>query len=138
MSHEWRDSAITEARSVKKLWAIRYEWDPIVIENDDWIDLFIQFRIKGNPERIHILRLRYEMDFETAGRREAFVNPENHEEAHLQYWPTGVGVIKNTHNPPAICLWGTWGFHSVLHKDEDGRKANLNILLIEIQQCLNP
>jgi hypothetical protein len=34
-------------------------------------------------------------------------------------------------------LEGTWGFHSHHHRDRDGRQAQLNKLLMEIQKCLN-
>ncbi len=143
MSDEtWRERALAEIAAIKPAWEKRYRWAPDVREGDGLIDLFVRFSSRGaspnEEEKQFVVRLRYESDFETAGRREVFVNPENYEEEGIEYWPQGVQGINPGNNPPAICLEGTWGFHSVLHRDRDGRSANLNRLLIEIQRCLNP
>lgn len=134
---DWRTNALAEIRGIKPHWGQRYGWAPVVRERDGCIELFVRFNSR-KLGRTFTLRLRYQNDFETAGRREAFVDPENLDVEGLEFWPPEKGAFKRNHNPPAICLEGTYGFHSHLHKDRDGRQANLNRLLIEIQQCLNP
>ncbi len=151
MNEGWREKALAEIRSIKPHWAAKYEWGPEVKEQDDRIDVYAHFTQRskkaggssektgdspGKPKRF-VLRLRYKSDFETAGRLEAFVNPENLEEEGSQYWPSGVSGFNPTGSPPSICLEGTWGFHSFHHRERDGRRANLNKLLMEIQKCLN-
>lgn len=141
----WREKALAEIQGIKAVWASRYGWDPETREREGDIDLYVRFarRGPGTPpgeevvERF-VLRLRYQSDFDTAGRREAFVNPEDLDEEGPQFWPSAISGINPGNNPPAICLEGTWGFHSVLHRERDGRRASLNRLLMEIQQCLNP
>jgi len=141
----WREKALAEIGSIKVSWANRYSWTPEVRVAEQGIDLFVHFTWRRAnppdgepPEKTVVLRLRYQDDFETAGRREAFVNPEDYTDAGPGHWPVGVSGFNPTNSPPAICLEGTWGFHSSLHRDRDGRKANLNKLLLEIQRCLNP
>jgi len=151
MPEEWCENALAEIRSIRPHWAAKYEWSPEAKERNCWIDLYIHFtqrskKAGGSSEKTgdspekpkrFVLRLRYKSDFETAGRLEAFVNPDNLEEEGSQYWPSGVTGFNSTNSPPTICLEGTWGFHSFHHKDRDGRRANLNKLLMEIQKCLN-
>lgn len=141
---DWREKVRAEIYSLQLAWAEKYGWNPQVREHDEWIDLYVQFtsqsaRSNGPPVPPHqfVLRLRYRSDFETAGRQEAFVNSKNWEEEGPHFWPTGARGINPTSTPPFICLEGTWGFHSVHHRERDGRRANLNKLLIEIQKCLN-
>jgi hypothetical protein len=141
---DWQDRAQAEIRGIKPVWAAKYGWKPKVQAREDAIDLYVSFARRPSgppstePPQRFVLRLRYESGFETAGRREAFVNPGDPDEEGRQFWPTGVSGILPEHNPPAICLEGTWGFHSVLHRERDGRRATLNRLLMEIQECLNP
>jgi hypothetical protein len=137
----WRERAREEIGSIKPSWAARYGWDPQVREEEDRIDVYVRVRRThpgGDRHDRHILRLRYQEDFETAGRREAFVNPDNPAEEGRQFWPDGVTGFNSQNNPPMICIEGTWGFHSVLHRERDGRAANLNRLLLAIQRSLNP
>jgi hypothetical protein len=142
VSEDWREEALAEIRSIKSAWACRYRWDPKVEPRDAGpIDLYVHFcraaPEEGRAPTLYVLRLRYESDFKTAGRREAFVNPENLEEEGTQYWPTGVRAINTGTTPHFICPEGTYGFHSVHHRERDGRAAYINKLLMEIQQCLD-
>lgn len=137
MDDGWRDRARAELESIKRFWADKYGWAPFVEEAEEHIDLFVTVKRKKEPDREYVLRLRYMADFQTAGRREAFVDPADRDRAGKEYWPTGVRGFNPSRNPPAICLEGTYGFHSDLHKDRDGRVANLNRLLMEIQQCMD-
>lgn len=144
MGAGWRKKALDEIASIKPVWNERYRWNPMVrlpkeapeVEAAQ-VDLYLSFRGKRTGTRQYLLRLRYASDFETAGRREAFVNPENVEEEGPQFWPSIGSPFNPTHSPPAVCLEGAWGFHSVLHRERDGRRANLNKLLMEIQRCLD-
>jgi hypothetical protein len=138
MSEKWRDRARAEIRSLKEFWIRKHGWSPLVRNGEAEalegpIDLYVHL-IRNR--RSFVLKLRYEQDFETAGRREAFVNPEDLDVTGIEFWPHDVNAIKAGHTPPAICLEGTWGFHSALHKERDGRLANLNKLLLELQQCM--
>lgn len=130
------DRARAEVRGIKRFWADKYGWAHLAEEGDDYLHLFITFRRVKEPDRTYVLRLRYEKDFETAGRRETFVDPGDRGRDGKDFWPSGQ-AFKVDQSPPAICLEGTYGFHSQLHKDRDGRAANLNRLLMEIQQCMD-
>lgn len=141
MIGDWREAALGEIRAIKPLWAQRYGWTPRTEADNGRIDLFVHLTKKAPDARGRskfLLRLRYEPDYQTAGRREEFLDPEDPAQAGTAFWPSGIGAFKPENNPPAICLEGTWGFHSNLHKDRDGRRANLNKLLMEIERCLNP
>lgn len=138
MAEEWRGRARREIDGIRPYWRERYGWDPQVTEQEDAIDLFVRFSQRqpaGTAPREYMLRLRYQSDFETAGRREAFVNPEKPLDVGPGFWPAG-GPFRP--NESLICLEGTYGFHSNLHRDRDGRLAQLNRLLMEIQKLLNP
>lgn len=145
MAADWHDEALAEIRGIKPRWVEKYGWAPALEaagDDADHIDLFVRFRRRepGLPAdaapKTYLLRLRYQADFKTAGRREHFVDPADRTKAGREYWPTGTGGFQRDRNPPTICLEGTYGFHSDLHRDRDGRRANLNRLLMEIQRCL--
>ncbi|TMB66553.1 MAG: hypothetical protein E6J43_10320 [Chloroflexi bacterium] len=141
MESDWRSDALKEIGALKRPWIEKYAWSPCVdTANPNHIDLYIRLSrpdAGDRPRKVFVLRLRYEPDFRTAGRREQFVNAEDWTKEGVEYWPTGVGGILPDRNPPVICLEGTCGFHSDLHRDRDGRRANLNKLLLEIQRCLS-
>jgi hypothetical protein len=142
---DWRQKALTEVGGIKPFWVSKYGWNPVAEECANGIDLYVTFtKRRGSeggseekPAGRFVLRLHYESDYETAGRRESFVNPENRAEEGPQFWPSGVQGINPGEQPRTICLEGTWGFHSHHHRDRDGRRAQLNKLLMEIQKCLN-
>lgn len=139
---EWRDKALAEIASIKPYWARKYGWNPTHVERDDAIDLYVRFerRAGADPDKrsIFALRLRYKENYETAGRIETFVNPENLDEEGIAFWPVGVSGINPGENPQTICLEGTWGFHSHHHRERDGRTARINRLLMEVERCINP
>ncbi len=139
MPDDWQARAHAEIASIKAMWAEKYGWSPEVVDAETIVDLLVHFRRRhpGSEPATFLLRLRYESDFETAGRREMFVNPNNPNEEGPEWWPKNVSAFK-IEVPPRICLEGTYGFHSHLHRDRDGRRANLNRLLMEIERCLNP
>jgi len=139
---EWRDKALAEIESIKPFWAKKYGWNPSSIEREDCIDLYIHFERRtgvaaGETGPKFVLRLRYKTDYETAGRIETFVNPENFDEEGVGFWPVGVHGVNPNQNPQTICLEGTWGFHSHHHRERDGRAARINRLLMELQRCIN-
>ena len=144
MPDSWRERALTEIASIKPKWSERHNWRPVVQQpepdgdgNVAYVDLFVRFTGKKTGDKSFMLRLRYEPKYETEGRREAFVNPEKPTVEGPQFWPVSISGINPTHAPPTICLEGTWGFHSIHHKERPGRVANLNKLLQEIQRCLD-
>lgn len=137
-----RERALAEIHSIKPQRALLYGWSPRVVENDDGtIALFVRFTRrtpkKDDHGNVFLLRLRYESDFETAGRREEFCNPANPDEVGERFWPKGMRGVTATSGRLGLCLVGTWACHSVHHRDRDGRVASLNRLLVEIQKCLN-
>jgi len=145
MAEGWRAEALEEIHSIKPRWAEKYGWSPevdVADDHTDWIDLYVRFRRREGGQaadvspKTYVLRLRYHADFKTAGRREQFVDPEDRSKEGAAYWPTGVRGFNPGASPPTICLEGTYGFHSQLHRDRGGRRANLNKLLMEIQKCL--
>lgn len=137
MENDWRSRARAEIGGIKPFWSSKYGWSPVTEESDGAVDLFVTFHRAREPGKRYVLRLRYEEDFETAGRREEFVNPDDRTQAGKAYWPVGVQGFQTGRTPLAICLEGTFGFHSGLHKERDGRLAVLNRLLMEVQKCLD-
>lgn len=140
VSDPWKDSALAEISTIKSRWSERFGWAPAVRREADRIDLFVRFSRRRNADEQYVLRLRYPHDFRTAGRREAFVDPDDYDGEGLEFWPRGVRSLKlheGNSKPPMICLEGTWGFHSHLHRDRDGRRAKLNQLLMELQACMD-
>src|SRR5438093_12374373 len=100
MAAPWRDEALAEIRQIKPRWAENYGWSPTIEAGDDdadHIDLFVRLcrRWPGQqpadePPKWYVLRLRYQADFNTAGRREQFVDPDNWTKEGPADWPTGV------------------------------------------------
>ena len=137
----WRDKALAEIAGIKPHRVLRYGWQPRVVETDGYVDLFIRFtRRTPKPDdhgSVFLLRLRYMPDYETAGRQEAFCNPNESAEEGEKFWPKGMRGVTSANGRPGLCLVGTWACHSVHHRDRDGRAASLNRLLWEIQRCLN-
>lgn len=133
---DWRETAHGEIQSIKPHWVQRYGWSPSLRECGEHIDLYVHLN-SCTLERTFVLRLRYEHDFELAGRREDFVDPDNLQVEGAQFWPAGVSGFNPGNNPRTICLEGTWGFHSLHHKERDPGAANLNKLLMEVQKCIN-
>ncbi len=89
-----------------------------------------------------MLRLRYLADWQVAGRREAFVDPDDRAHADPRFWPPeGNGLNPNyQHNgvsTPVICLRGVWGYHSVLHTDQSMDGATLLRFLVELQRVMD-
>ena len=121
----WMDDAVEEIDALGARLVERHEWAPSMSKTNEHVDLFITMR--RNPDTRYALRLRYAPDWQVAGRREEFVNPQDYSDAGTQWWPNGVNAVKSTHRPPAICLVGYWGFHSVLHQS-DGRTPGTHSL----------
>lgn len=140
---DWRQQARAEIEGLKPYFVTKYGWAPRIVEpaGRDTLDLYITLCSKRLGGRLLALRLRYQPDWQTAGRREAFVNPENPGDEALRHWPPaghpGIRGINPQHNPPVICLRGTWGYHSVLHADRPMGDSSLLALLIELQKVLN-
>lgn len=134
----WRALALAEIASVKEHFIRRNEWQLTTIEEPDRIMLFVRLRHKAHPERIRVLKLVYGTGFPRVRPREGFVDPNNFQNEGLEFWiDDNEQAFKRNHNPAAICLEGTWGFHHVLHQDRDPMRASLNKLLLEIQQCFD-
>lgn len=134
----WREEALKEIKSIKPYWIRKYRWNPQVVVLEDKVVLYLRFTHSHLSNRQKILRLEYGPNFPAERPREGFVNPHKWDEEGLEYWINDGGrAFKRDHNPPVICLEGTWGFHQVLHRERDPLQANLNKLLLEIQQCFD-
>lgn len=132
---DWREAAHREVRSLKPHFVEKYGWDPQVTETDDAIDVVFTLRGKNLGDRVYALRLRYLPDWEDAGRREAFVDPDNPTVEGLEHWPPANTVrgVNPQHAPRCICLRGVFGYHSVLHSNERSNGATLLNFLLELQ-----
>ncbi|MDF1597273.1 MAG: hypothetical protein P1T08_14440 [Acidimicrobiia bacterium] len=135
----WRDDARAEVDDLKPHFVEKHDWAPRLVESDDAeaLDLFVTLQSRKHPDNVFVLRLRYKPDWQTAGRREAFVDPDDPEREGIEYWPTDVSGLKPQNNPPCICLRGTWGYHSVLHTDHLMGDTTLLNLLVELQTVLD-
>lgn len=137
----WREGACAEIRGLKPHFVSKYGWLPHVIEPEgtDVLDLIVMFHSKRLDGRELALRLRYQPDWQIAGRREAFVDPREPSHEGREHWPPAQGVrgVLPEHNPPCICLRGAWGYHSVLHVDQPMGGTSLLELLLELQAVLD-
>lgn len=135
----WRNKGIAEVERLKPHWVSKYGWSPTVKESAEGeaLDLFIRLKSKRHRDAAFLLRLRYQPDWETAGRRETFVDPKQPTIAGSRHWPTEIRGVLPTHDPPVICLRGTHGFHSVLHTDRPMGETSLLELLLELQRVMD-
>lgn len=135
----WREDALSEIENLKPYWVSKYAWSPDVINynDEDVLDLLVTLHSQRVAGRRFVLRLRYQPDWQTAGRRESFVNPDDPSVEGVEYWPSGINAVKPTHNPPCICLRGVWGYHSLLHKERLMGDSTLLSLLLELQTLLD-
>lgn len=139
----WRDAAREEIAGLKPRFVAKHGWSPQVIERDgaDVLDLIVTLRSNRLGGRVLALRLRYQPDWRVAGRREAFVDPNDLSREGIEYWPPASGPnvrgINPRRNPPCVCLRGVWGYHSVLHPNEPMGDTTLLNLLLELQAVLN-
>jgi hypothetical protein len=142
---DWREAALAEATSLKPYYVDKYGWNPEVVDaGAEVIDLFVHLRGRRFPGQDYLLRLRYQPDWQKAGRRESFVDPENRDVAGREFWPPeGNGL--NPNYPwngvvtPVMCLRGVWGFHSVLHTERPMEKEDPGLLhfLVELQKVMD-
>lgn len=142
---DWRDEALDEIEALKSYWIGKHGWDPLVVEGDDAVDLFIHLRGSRLGGETYLLRLHYQSDWQTAGRREAFVDPRQPSQAGLEFWPPeGIRGVNPKHRPdpagpivPCICLRGVWGYHSLLHANENPEGTSLLTFLLELQEVID-
>lgn len=141
---EWRAAALDEIGGLGQHWIEKYGWQPTHSESDDGINLFIRMRGRRTADREFLLRLRYEPDWQVAGRRESFVDPAHPDVVGRDSWPAGGAVrgVNSDHQvngvpTPAICVRGTWGYHSVLHVNERTDGTTLGGLLLELQKLFD-
>ena len=135
----WRQDAQAEIEGLKPHFVSKYGWAPRIVESDsqDVLDLYVTFCSKRLDGRVLVLRLRYLPDWQVAGRREAFVSPQDPAVEGITHWPANVRGINPQHDPPVICLRGAWGYHSVLHAGQPMGDSTLLTLLLELQVVLN-
>ncbi len=139
---EWRERALAEIKGLKPHWVQKHGWEPEVAQREGMIDLFVTLRARRLDGKLFVVRLRYLPDWQVSGRREAFVDPDDHGHAGAEFWPPEGGGInpKHDHNGvrvSVICLRGVWGYHSVLHSDRPMDGASLIRLLLELQRVLD-
>jgi hypothetical protein len=145
VKQNWREEAIAEIESLKPYWVRKHGWDPSVLQDDDAIDLFVRLKGRRLGSKAYQLRLRYQEDWQTAGRREAFVDPDDRIREGVEFWPpTGIRGINPEYRPPTggpiipcICLRGVWGYHSLLHANESAEGTSLLGFLLELQQVVD-
>jgi hypothetical protein len=139
----WREDARSEIQGLKTYFVVKHGWSPELVEpeKEERLDLLVAFTSKRLGGRRLLLRLRYLPDWQDAGRREAFVDPDDPSREGLEHWPPAqnpnVPAVNPQHNPPCICLRGTWGYHSVLHVDRPMGDSTLINLLLELQVVLD-
>lgn len=131
----WRNEAHADIASISPSWVSRYGWDPRIEEADDYIDLLVKL---SDGDRALQLRLRYQEDFQTVGRREDFCDPNDPSRCGPEHWPSNTRGFTTSNDKRCICLAGTWGFHRLLHPErKDAAQTTVGHLLIEIQQLLD-
>lgn len=140
----WREAALAEVRGLKPHFIAKHGWNPELVaeggaDADGPVDLIITLHGRRLGERVYALRLRYQEDWQLAGRREAFVDPSDHAAEGSAFWPPDGAVrgINPHNNPPAVCLRGVYGYHSVLHTNERPTGTTLLGFLLELQAVLD-
>jgi hypothetical protein len=134
----WREAALAEVRGLKPHFVTKYMWTPVVTETNEAVDIVLTLSGKALGDRRHALRLRYLSDWENGGRRETFVDPEDHTVEGRQHWPgAGIRGVNPDHQPPCICLRGVYGYHSVLHTNERPTGTTLLGFLLELQAVID-
>jgi hypothetical protein len=142
---DWREEALEEIQGLKPHWIRKYGWDPEVVQHGDGVELLVRLKGKRLGDTTYLLRLRYEAGWQTAGRREAFVDPEDPSKEGVEFWPPkGIRGLNPDHRPnasgpviPCICLRGVWGYHSVLHANESAEDTKLLTFLLELQEVID-
>lgn len=136
---DWHAEALEEIGNLKPYWVDKYDWRPEHEITEEAIDLFVRMRSRRLDGREFLVRLRYLADWQSAGRRETFLNPEDRSQDGTTFWPPSgaVRAINPQNQPPAICLKGVWGYHSVLHAGERMDGATLLDFLIALQRVFN-
>jgi hypothetical protein len=143
---DWRGAALVDINGLKRHWVEKHRWRPETAVADEVVDVFVHLCGKRLEGREYVLRLRYQPDWQTAGRREAFVDPTNHGRDGLEFWPpeNTIRGINPNHRPqplgsvvPCICLRGAWGYHSVLHSNERPDGTTLLGFLLELQGVID-
>jgi hypothetical protein len=131
----WREEALEEIDALKPYWVAKHAWQPQHVASDGAIDFYARLQSRRLDGRVFLLRLRYLADWRVAGRRETFVSPDDRTQEGGEFWPphdTVRGILPQ-HSPPAICLKGVWGYHSVLHPSERPDGTTLLGFLLELQ-----
>lgn len=149
-SEPWREAARSEISALKPYYVEKNGWHLEVDDRDNALDLFVSMTGKHLHGRRYELRLRYLPDWQVAGRREAFVDPDARENSGPRYWPAKgdppILIQDAPLNPnyqhngsltPVICLRGVWGYHSVLHADQSAEGHPLLRFLVELQEVLD-
>src|SRR4051794_890115 len=136
---EWREAALSEVRGLKPHFVAKHGWNPMIVADanegeDGPVDVLITLRGPRLADQVYALRLRYLEDWQVAGRREAFVDPTDPATEGVVHWPAANTVrgINPQHNPPAICLRGVYGYHSVLHTEQRPDGTTLLCFLLEL------
>jgi len=130
----WREAARADIETLSPIWVHRYGWAPRVVDDDEHIDIYLNFRSR---ERLYRLRIRYEADFREVGRREEFCDPDDPNRCGAEYWPPEGGAYKRSHE--AICIPGTFGYHRKLHANDNKypvETTTLGQLIHRIQRTL--
>jgi hypothetical protein len=137
----WREEAVNEITRLKSYWVDKHGWQLEHVDADEVVDLFVRVHSR-RLGRTFLLRLRYLPDWQTTGRRETFVNPDDRTQEGIEFWPPHGSVrgINPQYQPqpngpviPCICLKGVWGYHSVLHAGERPDGTTLLRFLVELQ-----
>jgi hypothetical protein len=143
---DWRQTALAEANAVKAAFAERHGWAPVVDVGEEAVDLFVRLHGKHLGEKTYLLRLRYLPDWQLAGRRESFVDPDDRSREGREFWPPAAAVrgVNPDYQPdpgapvmPCVCLRGVYGYHSVLHTNERPDNTTLLRFLLELQGVID-
>src|SRR6266545_3555749 len=98
---DWRAEAYAEIAALKRYYVDKYGWQPDVVESQEAVDLFVRLQGRRFPDKEYVLRLRYLPDWQGAGRREAFVDPDDRDHTDSKFWPPeGNGLNPNYRPEP--------------------------------------
>ena len=104
-----RGRARRGALGLKPHFVAKYRWAPVVIDTEEAVDIVVTLSGKALGDRPQALRLRHLPDWEIAGRRETFVDPEDHAVEGRQFWPSnGIrGITPTICRPASACAGST-------------------------------
>jgi len=92
------------------------------------LNVFVRFR-SLRDEKVYVIRCLYHEDSNHPIASISFVNPDTLANEGNSYWPNDrLGAIKNTNNPPFVCIPGIYEYHYQFHPGAPVLRQHLDLV----------